>query len=385
MSRRKRAFTDETLMLRERGLPKLVTTSSTSTTPTSTLSTSTDVSTESSTSSNPSTESTSTESTSTGSSTTGSSTTDSITSSSSTASSITSSSSSLSSITPTASISPPSGDDNPYIFRTHALSGTVFIAVGAVAGFIFMMIFLWWAISSYLSYKRTKRDYIESMGAENKFHRGHGHHPSIFSNASSDIYSYGGEDEKLGLSRSSTSNNQAYQKIKKSKVGLFGNDVMKTPTRNDSWESLTDAYTVLGHEDKSVQRFNPVQDEIQYNRRSLFISPTVEVMNMQQLKNDSNTNIFMTPRKPPNPFYESNNTPSVQELSRPEDVAMSPERTHRKTPSKDKYHRRNKSSLSMSPTRSPTRSPNRSPTKTPIRNHRKTPSMYLEDLLDDNF
>ena len=379
MLRRKRAFTDESLMLMERGLPRLVTTSTTSTPTTEPTTTKDETSQTSATDASTATTSTATTSTATTSTATTSSTSTDIT-----ATSLTITSSSLS--TDLANIVPPSAENNPYIFRTSALSGTVFIAVGSIAGAILMLIFLWWSITKYLNYKRTKKDYLESMATQYPYgsRGGHAHHSSIFSTASSDVYSYGGDDEKLSLghSRSQSVDKKTHEKVKKSKIGLFGgstNDIFKTPTRNDSWESLSDAITNYG--DGSVHRFNPIQDDIQYNnRRSLFISPTVEVMNLPR---QEVPDIFATPKKQQTSIYNDYDTPLIPDLSKPEDVALSPQRSHRKTPSNDKYHRRNRSSANLSPSRSPTRTPIR--TRNMARDHRKTPSMYLEDLLDDNY
>ncbi|CAI4962962.1 BBT_HP_G0011360.mRNA.1.CDS.1 [Saccharomyces cerevisiae] len=95
-----------------------------------------------------------------------------IASSSSTITSVASSSSSLpllsnstsSSIIP--SITPPSRNGNPYILDSGDMpNGTVFIVVGGIAGVIFLAILLWWVITTYSSHRLTRsvQDYESKM------------------------------------------------------------------------------------------------------------------------------------------------------------------------------------------------------------------------------
>ena len=59
---------------------------------------------------------------------------------------------------PQISITPPSPDGNPHIITTGSPNGTVFIAVGASTAFIFLMICIWWGVTSFISHKKAKRD-----------------------------------------------------------------------------------------------------------------------------------------------------------------------------------------------------------------------------------
>lgn len=72
-------------------------------------------------------------------------------------SSSSSSSSSVSADYTTPAITVPPSSDNPYISRPTSPSGTVFIAVGAVVGFILLAFLLFYAVRSFLASKLAKR------------------------------------------------------------------------------------------------------------------------------------------------------------------------------------------------------------------------------------
>lgn len=126
------------MTLMPRDLPKLVTTTSTSTTPTtnpqsSTRATSTSLSNTAATTSSPG---------------------------SSHAFPSLSTSSSTSTLL-TSSITPPSAKDNPFIINNGKnVNGTVFIIVGSVLGAVFAILSLWWGITTYLSYRTAHRQSI---------------------------------------------------------------------------------------------------------------------------------------------------------------------------------------------------------------------------------
>ena len=79
-------------------------------------------------------------------------------SSSSTSYTVTSSSSSSSTSSSIPTITPPSSNDNPFVFHSKdaPLEGTVFIAMGSIIFSIFLICGIWWIISTYLQIHRTR-------------------------------------------------------------------------------------------------------------------------------------------------------------------------------------------------------------------------------------
>lgn len=80
-------------------------------------------------------------------------------SSSSTSYTVTSSSSSSSTSSSIPTITPPSSNDNPFVFHSKdaPLEGTVFIAMGSIIFSIFLICGIWWIISTYLQIRRTRK------------------------------------------------------------------------------------------------------------------------------------------------------------------------------------------------------------------------------------
>ncbi|CCF60182.1 hypothetical protein KAFR_0J01150 [Kazachstania africana CBS 2517] len=251
---------------------------------------------------------------------------------------MTQSSSTISSVTPT--ITPPSAEGNPHIFRTSDRDGTVFIAVGACAAMIFLAILIWWSIVTYISHRNTKRAYYDTMEKNYDVTTNNPFYDIPITNSSDN-----GDDadEKL------VANNNR----RGSKIALFGANAQKS-SRRESWDSIPNASAVdllMGATETKDQQFgfNSIQDNIPtyYNRNSLFISPTFEVSKQK------------TPQKPfqsPSKFGKladasQGNQSTISLVStdskpgyhRPERAA-SPER---KSKVRETYHRRNQSSLSF--------------------------------------
>lgn len=350
----------------KRGLPKLVTTTSSATSSSS-----------SSVSSSLSTSGTTTAATSASGS---------VTSSPSSLSLLDSSSflSSSSSATPTPTIVPPSADGNPYISKMTNLppNGTVFIAVGACVGAIFLAIFIWWALSLYISSKNTKHDkqlyYPNNNASVNNFSqsgRGHRHQNSLMSQVTQSTFSDSSsrfadlDEEKL----------IPIEKVQ-TKKSLFNLNLTRTLTGGD--DLAGDALTI-DYNDPEVQMFNAIHDDTlgENNRRNLFVSPTLEVFQQQQQTTPVRTSRYSEFQYMQNEGNLSNisidssymNT-NLESPSR----AASPERK-RKVREESHYESRNQSAIGLVATSSLPPSP----VKGGNLYHKKSPSMYLDDMLAD--
>jgi len=260
--------------------------------------------------------------------------------------------------------------------------GTVFIAVGACVGGIFLAIFVWWAISTYISHQNTKyngqltgnngRNIYNSNNNYNNASFGHRPQNSLMTQITASSYSdnnssnFEQEDEKISTNGRISG-----------KTSLFN------LTRSNTREPFIDDDISVGYWEPEQQVFNVIQDDAfgYNNRSSLFISPTLEVSQKQtqykrrnsrfgNLDNTMNEGDFST-LSVDSTFLEGN----IDKPTR----AASPER--KKKISEDiHYHTRNKSSMGLTLTSSTPPSP----TKNASQRHKKTPSMYLEDMLTDN-
>lgn len=212
-------------------------------------------------------------------------------------------------------ITPPSSDGNPNIWKSKAPSGTVFIGVGAVAGFIFLSFILVLFIKKLLA-KRTAKNTL-SLDSE--------------SGAASMMGGRIGEKSIYGHSANPST----------IKIPLLYEQPEK------SYNDLSD--TLL----KPEQNLFSTLDSDYNKRRSMFISPTAEVMNYNM--NKSNSRVF-------NNDVENNNIGGSGPI---------PEFRHGRTKSYDYQDVE-----LQSPERSPHRSPNRG--------HRTVPSQYLEAMFEDD-
>ncbi|QID87718.1 hypothetical protein GRS66_010400 [Saccharomyces pastorianus] len=251
--------------------------------------------------------------------------------------------SSSSLIAPT--ITPPSTLGNPFILNAaHKTNGTVYIAVGAIIGAIFVSIFIWWLYSSYLA--RRSAINVSYPNDSKSFYKGHHKHTSSLQNNPFDI-----NDEKSFM--------------------------------QDDWDSISQ----LESNEENVSPFNPIQDPFADNRRNLFISPTLQVSQHEKghSRHQSRDTIssFIDDKSLYIGNYMENQEDEEDEeerklnLNRPQRAA-SPERKEKKTNSMKGYHKKNKSSLGLIPVASAT-----SNTSSPKKAHkRQAPSMFLDDILN---
>lgn len=255
----------------------------------------------------------------------------------------------------TPTITPPSIKGNPHIWSSNKPSGTVFIAVGSIVGFIFLVIVLAYVISAYISRRQTDKLRYESVDHEFHSHvNGPASKVNLFSKRIPREDSY--DSEKAGFLSKAAQTPQS-----RSVARLLD---MQEPERMSPGLTHHDSTTSLAQEFySSIQDQNTAQ-----NRKSLFISPTVEVINQQRksmlLQNlgNSTTSLISEPGT---------------DLNRPERAAS----PSRKAP----HQSRNKTSLSSALTSVKSRST--SPGKGSLRekplDRAKIPSAYLEKMLED--
>lgn len=226
-------------------------------------------------------------------------------------------------------VTPPSADGNPNVWSSHHLpDGLIYIIVGGAAGAIFILILLWYAISRYMSRRIAKKTMYES-GIQWRDAPGGG------------LYERSDEKELYQSLMDPSDKNDL--RPKKSLIGLLGGG--NGLTSSTSYDTLPDAdidEDLIGGQYQ--ERFNPVQDFVpsHFPRSSLFISPTLEVVQQnQQSKNVGRMNHFQNSSVTSLPSASES---SSNLLDRPERTA-SPER---KPKAYGRYHQRNRSSMGVS-------------------------------------
>lgn len=258
-------------------------------------------------------------------------------------------------------VTPPSAAGNPNIWGSdHRADGTVFIAVGSIVAAIVFGMLVWSLVTSHLSRRIAKKTLIRDDYA--------GH-----SRGSTGFYD-NGDDKEFFAALKSSDDETIDDKAKGSKLGLL-NDGSNLRGSN-SWDSLPE-YGPEYSNYAAQERLNPIQDNFpRYNRNSLFISPTMEVAHQQSQKSRLDKVYHHSSLSATSLLSSDKNTPVLSsDLHRPERAA-SPERKEKKTPGT--YHKRNKSSLGLNPVDSGGAVKERKPRDGP---KRKTPSMYLNDML----
>lgn len=256
-------------------------------------------------------------------------------------------------------VTPPSADGNPNVWKSNNVpEGTVYIAVGSTAGAIFAVILIWYVISRYLSRRAAKESTYENRAQLNAGNWGH--------STPGGVYGKGDEKELYQSLMDHSERNDL--KPKKSLIGLLGGttDGLRASSSFDtSPEPDVDDELIEGYQ----ERFNPVQDFVpnHFPRNSLFISPTLEVVQQQQQSKNAQGRL--------NHFHNLSvsSLPSTSEssknLDRPERAA-SPER---KPKAYGRYHQRNKSSLGVS---------EHSKSGSESEPNKQAPSQFLNNLLE---
>jgi hypothetical protein len=164
----------------------------------------------------------------------------------------------------TPTITPPSAADNPNIWKSNMPSGLVFIAVGAVAGFIFLVFLLILLITRLIANRNAKKSVLILDS-------------SSFSSGG------GGSSEKPNpfyshLSTTST-NQMKHNPYMQNKIPLLYNE-------SSDFNSSTDVSDVQGKNNEAnfySTLSNP--DDAANKRKSMFLSPTAEVMSFNKKQN----------------------------------------------------------------------------------------------------
>ncbi|SCV05435.1 LANO_0H07426g1_1 [Lachancea nothofagi CBS 11611] len=244
---------------------------------------------------------------------------------------------------PTPSITPPSIKGNPFIWSSDKPSGTIFIAVGSIVGFILIAIILAYFISAYISQRQTEKQRYDAVDHEFNSHV----------NGDGGFY----ETEKS-------------QFIAKNPPQNSKNSVIRLLDAQEPGRASPILTNQASNSSLAQEFYSSIQDQnAAQNRKSLFISPTVEVINQQRksmLMQNMNTS------------SSSLLSESSPELNKPERAA-SPDR-------KKGHQSRSKSNLSFNVTsaNSKSTSPDSAALReTPVQRP-KAPSMYLEKMLEDN-
>ncbi|CCK71970.1 uncharacterized protein KNAG_0I01850 [Huiozyma naganishii CBS 8797] len=292
----------------------------------------------------------------------------------------------------------PSAEDNPYIYHADDRpEGTVFIAVGSIAAFIGIAIAMWWAVTKYLSHKYTKEKELFDQNNLNysymeKQQRWGGYRvasdESLFGIDSSNNGSIGGYKEQLLTPIVSNTSNDDNKP--RSDIGAAS-----------PWQGHGAGAVATQLDDNILHTpFNPIQDTLQVesNRRSMFISPTIELIQHQRGRTADPTGRHSVYNHNSEVALGSNITDDkTGDLNEPRRTA-SPQRRAR---ARESPNRKSGSNLRLVP--SPVKPllprehdlgfPNGTTREGDFRDgttsgsrkngHKKTPSMYLDDLLKE--
>lgn len=254
-----------------------------------------------------------------------------------------------------AAITPPVADNNPFIYHTGSTpDGTVFIAMGCIVGAIFFIIFTWWCLTTYISYKNTKE--------ANKLLNHNALYYSIEKQPLTNGKNNGKNNVDINANRI-PSNSSSFGKMGCEDYEFEEKYLNRFNDLEFGLNQDTATHTLNQHHYHQPQRqqqpFSVIQSDMGC-RNSLFISPTLQLSQRTE-------DIYQTPTK---------NTAANSEivLDKPT-LTASPERINRHMRNK---HRRNQSSLgrlSASPSKSQIELSNQ---------HHKSASMYLEDILNSD-
>lgn len=270
----------------------------------------------------------------------------------------------------TATVTPPSAAGNPNIWNpNHRPDGTIFIAVGSIVGAIIAAAFLWWIVTSYISRRTARKAFRGNL--EGQF-RSHIVSPLEYDHD---------DDKEMFLSMKNISGSSD-DLANRSKVNLLSTGGKSKSDLRDStsWDSLPEFQPNLDIRNP-LEKTSAIEDNFpnHYKRNSLFVSPTIEVLQQQHGSRAK----LREQEAHSKTLSSSSMTASSDDLNKPERAA-SPERKPKKTPV-NTYHKRNNSSIVLSqgsPSKDSAGHGKPDFTSNQTKGHRKkTPSMYLEDML----
>lgn len=297
-----------------------------------------------------------------------------------------SSSSSSHYTTPTIDI--PSAKGNPYVWSSDKPTGTVFIAVGAVAGFLFLAVLIFLLVNSWITYSQAKqlkrfnnikKQFQNPFIDDIDFGSSGGYYKADADEDDASVA--GGSPAKKNKSKHNkhSRNNSSYAPYKRashSMIRLLGGSTDELTNQTSPSVGGNNIYMHQHGMDSlnGLERVEAIDVANLEQRKSLYISPTMEVVNQQRrstLFNNLNQSVLSmdTP--------DSRETEPVKEPPR----TVSPERRTYK-------HEKNASSLSklvdstIDLTAATTSQQNR--VKTHKKNTSITPSEFLEHMLEDD-
>ncbi|QLL31446.1 hypothetical protein HG536_0B03090 [Torulaspora globosa] len=264
-------------------------------------------------------------------------------------------------------VTPPSAAGNPNVWHNHKPDGTVFIVVGSIVGATILGMILWSVITSHLSRRNAKKSFREDQ------YRRHNRGGSALYDS--------GDDKELTPGLYGSEYGETGEKSRRSRLSLLGNG---SRLRESNSSESVPGYEPEWLEPVGQETFNPIQDPFtRYNRNSLFISPTIEVAQKPNLLPSQRSRLLEKP-------YHQSSLSATSLLSSDEinstlnkpERAASPERKGKKGVSG--HHKRNKSSIGLTPANSSSSSSNDNTNDRRPRggHHKQTPSMYLEDMLN---
>ncbi|KAG7194231.1 uncharacterized protein KQ657_004949 [Scheffersomyces spartinae] len=254
----------------------------------------------------------------------------------------------------TPSVTVPPNFNNPYIIKQHSPTGTVFIAMGSIVGFILLMFILYHLIKSVLASRMTKRS------------------------ISKNFEKYNSNNSSFGLTQSTTNSSVAKLPLLVSQSSRTTLNAFMLPMGGGGGGSQAGGGgSTVGGDNSTIYQSEYQGATSKHDLTKMFISPTAEVMYHKRTKSSqygnplgggSVSSIFggSTTNLGNPPIATSRHSTFVPSLYINNDV--------------------NNSDYSLANTSIPPPSDNNSPQtrQQPGRSQRKTvPSMFLEDLIDE--
>lgn len=239
----------------------------------------------------------------------------------------------------TPTITPPSSSNNPYVWRSTLPTGTVFIAVGAVAGLllaIFVLVLL-------LKRARARRAATRSVALahEDPFIR----HQGLTSKADIRLDDY---DDCSNYSGNSRPAKQVKIPLLNQNLGPHQDLASVGPGESEAEPEADDSLEIL--EDRNAEFFSTLDND---KRRSMFVSPTAEIMG-----------------------HVGHNTSTSRLTPLKKERSVSPERRGRL----EELDNRSYDDFSTVKLASPERSASSSPQR---KAHRAVPSIQLESMFEE--
>ncbi|AET38780.1 uncharacterized protein Ecym_3287 [Eremothecium cymbalariae DBVPG len=149
-------------------------------------------------------------------------------------------------------VTPPSAANNPNIWKANTPPGTVFIVVGLAALAMLFAILTWYLVTEHISRRETKKSHYDSI--EKDFEDEYANPFINVDRAQPGITQYTESNPKLPMDPPPS-------------VPFFGFTAVNTPV--DRFATIEEGKRLDGH------------------RRSMFISPTIEVMNQRRRQNQN--------------------------------------------------------------------------------------------------